>query len=396
MTEGKTVLLVSEARRPAVCVCLGRWAQQRGAAGRRRTHPQLVRNWSSIKRHSIRLGTHSRVRAPQREYCLPMYTTSTTMIYEPPRTHKSGDNALKDTKGAKEKLVSVAARRALRAKGALYFGAPAQPARCRAGSKLKLIRRAGGRNTTPRSAAYIFGVSGYVRGVWGSCGVRRGAATAGRAGTGRAPPRPRSAPRAPTAPAPRSVRARPPHRNASRMHSLGIVVVRDVSDVGGVRGLRALLMAVAGARPGRMLAEEGRTRATDFSIAAIMARSAAEPRSPGASSPTHNGVSSRQSSPASLSSAASSCRSPAPDEDVEVDVEQCSDGERDASDHAAPSPAPSSELGERDTPSPARPLPATSCNCEELLTVDCQLETKELWDKFHDLGTEMIITKTGR
>ncbi|XP_014369706.2 T-box protein H15 [Papilio machaon] len=155
-------------------------------------------------------------------------------------------------------------------------------------------------------------------------------------------------------------------------------------------------MAVAGARPGRMLAEEGRTRATDFSIAAIMARSAAEPRSPGASSPTHNGVSSRQSSPASLSSAASSCRSPAPDEDVEVDVEQCSDGERDASDHAVPSPAPSSELGERDTPSPARPLPAISCNCEELLTVDCQLETKELWDKFHDLGTEMIITKTGR
>lgn len=55
------------------------------------------------------------------------------------------------------------------------------------------------------------------------------------------------------------------------------------------------------------------------------------------------------------------------------------------------------ELGERDTPSPARPLPpTTSCNCEELLSVDCQLETKELWDKFHDLGTEMIITKTGR
>ncbi|XP_072936850.1 T-box transcription factor TBX20 isoform X2 [Epargyreus clarus] len=106
---------------------------------------------------------------------------------------------------------------------------------------------------------------------------------------------------------------------------------------------------------------------------------------------------SRQSSPASLSSPASSCRSPVPDEDVEVDVEQCSDSERDGLDHTVPSPAPSSELGERDTPSPARPLPpATSCNCEELLSVDCQLETKELWDKFHDLGTEMIITKTGR
>ncbi|OWR44552.1 hypothetical protein KGM_211183 [Danaus plexippus plexippus] len=149
--------------------------------------------------------------------------------------------------------------------------------------------------------------------------------------------------------------------------------------------------------PSRMVAEEGRTRATDFSIAAIMARSSDQPRSPGASSP-YLGPSSRQSSPASLSSPASSCRSPAPEEDVEVDVEQCSDGERDASDTAAPSPAPSSELGERDTPSPARPLPTpvTSCNCEELLSVDCQLETKELWDKFHDLGTEMIITKTGR
>ncbi|XP_063529900.1 T-box transcription factor TBX20-like [Cydia strobilella] len=144
----------------------------------------------------------------------------------------------------------------------------------------------------------------------------------------------------------------------------------------------------------RMVAEESKARATDFSIAAIMARG--EPRSPVAVSPTRTGSVSRQSSPASLCSPASSCRSPAPDEDVDVDVEQCSDGE-DGSDHAAPSPAPSSELGERDTPSPARPLPpATSCNCEELLTVDCQLETKELWDKFHDLGTEMIITKTGR
>lgn len=28
--------------------------------------------------------------------------------------------------------------------------------------------------------------------------------------------------------------------------------------------------------------------------------------------------------------------------------------------------------------------------------IKCRLETKDLWDKFHDLGTEMIITKTGR
>ena len=32
-----------------------------------------------------------------------------------------------------------------------------------------------------------------------------------------------------------------------------------------------------------------------------------------------------------------------------------------------------------------------------LLTgVQCRLETKELWDKFYELGTEMIITKSGR
>lgn len=36
------------------------------------------------------------------------------------------------------------------------------------------------------------------------------------------------------------------------------------------------------------------------------------------------------------------------------------------------------------------------CNCDQLRLVDCHLETKELWDKFNELGTEMIITKTGR
>ncbi|KAL6256481.1 hypothetical protein P5V15_012594 [Pogonomyrmex californicus] len=38
----------------------------------------------------------------------------------------------------------------------------------------------------------------------------------------------------------------------------------------------------------------------------------------------------------------------------------------------------------------------TSCNSDELRDIECHLETKELWDKFNDLGTEMIITKTGR
>ena len=39
----------------------------------------------------------------------------------------------------------------------------------------------------------------------------------------------------------------------------------------------------------------------------------------------------------------------------------------------------------------------TSPACsKELANVQCRLETKDLWDKFHELGTEMIITKTGR
>ena len=37
-----------------------------------------------------------------------------------------------------------------------------------------------------------------------------------------------------------------------------------------------------------------------------------------------------------------------------------------------------------------------SSGSAELASVQCRLETKELWDKFHELGTEMIITKSGR
>uniref|UniRef100_A0A8C7I6D2 T-box transcription factor TBX20 n=1 Tax=Oncorhynchus kisutch TaxID=8019 RepID=A0A8C7I6D2_ONCKI len=42
-------------------------------------------------------------------------------------------------------------------------------------------------------------------------------------------------------------------------------------------------------------------------------------------------------------------------------------------------------------------IPTTpSVPSEEMAKISCTLETKELWDKFHDLGTEMIITKSGR
>nr|NP_608926.2 H15, isoform A [Drosophila melanogaster]Q94890.2 RecName: Full=T-box protein H15 [Drosophila melanogaster]AAF52249.1 H15, isoform A [Drosophila melanogaster]AAY51535.1 IP01538p [Drosophila melanogaster]AOQ03477.1 H15-RA [synthetic construct] len=66
-----------------------------------------------------------------------------------------------------------------------------------------------------------------------------------------------------------------------------------------------------------------------------------------------------------------------------------------------PPPSQSPEELERLSPeeSPAQqPTPKIvgSCNCDDLTPVQCHLETKELWDKFHELGTEMIITKSGR
>lgn len=112
--------------------------------------------------------------------------------------------------------------------------------------------------------------------------------------------------------------------------------------------------------------------------------------------------------------------------DEDVDVEQCSDGEDERSHNGDPksssngipqSRSPGAPLSSnnnnderasgRDSSSSTTHLPKkkdkdkvrimkAKCNCEELKYVDCFLETKELWDKFNDLGTEMIITKTGR
>ena len=41
-------------------------------------------------------------------------------------------------------------------------------------------------------------------------------------------------------------------------------------------------------------------------------------------------------------------------------------------------------------------LASTADDSPLLSGVQCRLETKELWDKFYELGTEMIITKSGR
>ena len=95
------------------------------------------------------------------------------------------------------------------------------------------------------------------------------------------------------------------------------------------------------------------------------------------------------------------------EEDIEVDVEECSDSESVVHSTAVPklktvASESGSEHGDDETPDPADEKAGAAakvkirCNCEELLQAECHLETKELWDKFHDLGTEMIITKTGR
>ncbi|KAG8296682.1 hypothetical protein J6590_051663 [Homalodisca vitripennis] len=93
------------------------------------------------------------------------------------------------------------------------------------------------------------------------------------------------------------------------------------------------------------------------------------------------------------------------EEDVEVDVEECSESEGEARlrKRTVSECASEEEDRERESPGPGsgaglggRLKVRRRCNCQELLGAECHLETKELWDKFHDLGTEMIITKTGR
>ena len=82
------------------------------------------------------------------------------------------------------------------------------------------------------------------------------------------------------------------------------------------------------------------------------------------------------------------------DEEVDVDVEECSSVDEGPI-HESVSAAKCQQDGNSDERRTAHRL-RTSCNSDELRDVECHLETKELWDKFNDLGTEMIITKTGR
>ncbi|XP_050731624.1 T-box protein H15-like [Eriocheir sinensis] len=122
-----------------------------------------------------------------------------------------------------------------------------------------------------------------------------------------------------------------------------------------------------------------KARATDFSIAAIMG--AAAKMTPAA----REGKLSRTPSPRPLS---------LPDDDQEPpEVTSSSDAAKDDPDNAT---SPKSTTSSSDGRDSKRARLEGSCNCEDLRGVTCYLETKELWEKFHELGTEMIITKTGR
>jgi T-box protein 20 len=62
-----------------------------------------------------------------------------------------------------------------------------------------------------------------------------------------------------------------------------------------------------------------------------------------------------------------------------------------SSDSAFSTPKPDDDLA-----SPESVSAESSSGSKNMVDIHCRLETKELWDKFHDLGTEMIITKSGR
>ncbi|XP_069698759.1 T-box transcription factor TBX20-like [Periplaneta americana] len=146
--------------------------------------------------------------------------------------------------------------------------------------------------------------------------------------------------------------------------------------------------------------------ATDFSIAAIMARHDRRNRSklqdnPDTLSPLEKFVETTTTS-SSVASSSPEPTTPRPSKDEDLEDEgresppeissstsDCSAGHSGRGGAGKKSPPTS-------PPPPKNPLLQERFNCEELRHVVCHLETKDLWDKFNDLGTEMIITKSGR
>ena len=81
--------------------------------------------------------------------------------------------------------------------------------------------------------------------------------------------------------------------------------------------------------------------------------------------------------------------------DEDIDVEQVEEDEKNKNKNRSSPASPKTATMSKKVKN-EKPKVRNKCNCEELRYVDCVLETKDLWDKFHDYETEMIITKTGR
>ena len=78
------------------------------------------------------------------------------------------------------------------------------------------------------------------------------------------------------------------------------------------------------------------------------------------------------------------------EEDEEVDIE--GDGDVDDADDVPSPPHDEEKVKKKEK----RPKVVERSNCVALSPVRCTLDNKELWDKFCEFGTEMIITRTGR
>ena len=81
--------------------------------------------------------------------------------------------------------------------------------------------------------------------------------------------------------------------------------------------------------------------------------------------------------------------------DEDIDVEQLEDNE-DKHNKSRSSPVSPKAAVMPKKRKDEKPRIRNKCNNDELKYIECILETKDLWDKFHDYETEMIITKTGR
>ncbi|RWS30381.1 T-box transcription factor TBX20-like protein [Leptotrombidium deliense] len=145
--------------------------------------------------------------------------------------------------------------------------------------------------------------------------------------------------------------------------------------------------------------------ATDFSIEAIMGRNSDDRPSPKIAVTAEIPQSPKCSvtTPRSPGESCDGSRSPTNSEITAGSIEGDIARPRSSSPvRSTPSPSNSNcSTKESNNASSSGPNPFAEalkprCNCEELSRVDCHLENKDLWDKFNELGTEMIITKSGR